>query len=153
MACPFFHPGRPIDDAGRWTHAPRMPLGEACHGTCRAQPSESFEPSEGSLLELCNWGYARGRCDRFPPDAPADAVRFSIAAEDQRSVRLIYVLERDHAPVEHGVIECSFSSGGFALEGTAVMHADALLLFAQARAFLESHLGKVGQALSPAESS
>jgi hypothetical protein len=97
-------------------------------------------------LELCNWGYARGRCDRFPPDAPADAVRFSIAAEDQRSVRLIYVLERDHAPVEHGEIECSLASWSFSPAGASD------LLLSQARAFVESYLGKVGQTLSPAES-
>ena len=135
MACPFFQPGRCIDDAGRWTHAPRMPLGEACHGTCHAQPSESFEPSEGSLLELCNWGYARGRCDRFPPGAPADAVRFSIAAADQRSVRLIYVLERDHAPVEHGEIEYSLASSSLSPAGASD------LLLSQARAFVEAQVG------------
>jgi hypothetical protein len=65
-------------------------------------------------------------------------------------VRLIYVLERDHAPVEHGEIECSFTSGLRALTSSDVVSA---LLLSQARAFLESHLGKVGQALSPAESS
>ena len=140
MACPFFQPGRPIDDAGRWTHAPRMPLGEACHGTCHARPAESFTPLEESLLELCNWGYARGRCDRFPADAPVDAVRFSVVAADEGSVRLIYVLERDHAPAEHGVIEYSIASRVF-----AAGEASALLL-SQAHKFAETYLRKVGPA-------
>ena len=50
--------------------------------------------------ETCNCGYARGRCAHFPDDAGADAVRFSMAGE-----RLIYIFEKDHAPVEHGEMD------------------------------------------------
>ncbi len=49
--------------------------------------------------EVCNCGYARGLCAHFPNDANADAVRFSIVGE-----RLIYILEKDHAPLEHGEV-------------------------------------------------
>jgi len=52
--------------------------------------------------ETCDCGYARGRCAHFPDDAGADAVRFSMAGE-----RLIYILEKDHAPLEHGEAEAT----------------------------------------------
>jgi hypothetical protein len=55
------------------------------------------------LRDLCNTGYARGRCDRFPAGAFADAVRFSRTADG----RLIYILEKDHAPVEHGEMDAA----------------------------------------------
>jgi len=50
--------------------------------------------------EVCNCGYARGRCGHFPDDERVDAVRFSLGTGD----RLIYILEKDHAPIEHGEI-------------------------------------------------
>ncbi len=46
--------------------------------------------------KLCNFGYARHRCANFPQDALVDAVRFSILTE------LIWIAEREHAPVAHG---------------------------------------------------
>jgi hypothetical protein len=58
----------------------------------------SHEPEETEQREICNTGYARGRCDRFPTDAEADAVRFS----SNRDGTLVYILEKDHAPVRHG---------------------------------------------------
>ena len=61
---------------------------------------ERWEPAESVQRETCNCGYARGRCSHFPDDAAVDAVRFSMAGE-----RLIYIFEKDHAPVEHGVID------------------------------------------------
>ena len=46
--------------------------------------------------ELCNFGYARGRCASFPADAPADAVRF----DGNR-----YILERNYQPLEFGRLD------------------------------------------------
>ena len=96
MSCPFFKPLR-ILDAGGWIPAPRLPLGSAWAGEC----TMGGDPPEAAQRELCNQGYARGRCEQFPPDSAADAVRFSLSLDG----RLIYILERDHAPVEHGEID------------------------------------------------
>ncbi|MDP8988477.1 MAG: hypothetical protein M3N41_00160 [Acidobacteriota bacterium] len=96
MACPYFKPLRRLD-AGGWEPAPRLPLGAAWAGQCTA--GSAWEPAEGLQRETCNCGYARGRCAHFPDDAGADAVRFSMAGE-----RLIYIFEKEHAPVEHGEV-------------------------------------------------
>ena len=130
MACPFFEPLQPL---GRelWLHAPRFPLGEAYRGLCHAA-SEPFEPPESAQEELCNCGYARGRCDRFPRES-ADAVRFSIESENDQRLRVIYIFERRHAPETHGVIEYSKLSATFEAELDR-------RLFALASAFIRSHL-------------
>ena len=94
MACPYFKPSRRLD-AGGWDPAPRLPLGDAWGGECTA--GVAWEPPEAIQREVCNCGYARGRCEHFPVDERADAVRFSSGAGE----RLIYILEKDHAPIEH----------------------------------------------------
>jgi hypothetical protein len=98
MACPFFKPQRRLDSGG-FVPAPRLPLGGAWGGECSA----AGKPSEAIQRDLCNCGYARGRCAEFPADSAADAVRFSYTSQG----RLIYILEKDHAPVEHGEIDVS----------------------------------------------
>jgi hypothetical protein len=102
MACPFFLPRVRLDDSA-WDPPPRMPLGAAWSGVCSLAPSE--EIPEPRLREMCNLGYARGICARFPPDAQADAHRFSF----QSNGEVVYVIEKRHAPVKHGV-----STGTFA---------------------------------------
>jgi len=96
MACPFFKPSRRLDSGG-WDPAPRLPLGDAWGGECTA--GGAWAPPESTQRAVCNHGYARGRCDHYPAGEAADAVRFSMRAE-----RLIYVLERDHTPIEYGEI-------------------------------------------------
>jgi len=98
LACPYFKPSRRLD-AGGWDPAPRLPLGDAWAGECTA--GNAWEPAEAVQRETCNCGYARGRCAHFPDDAGADAVRFSMVA----GKRLIYIFEKDHAPVEHGEVD------------------------------------------------
>ncbi|HML16119.1 MAG TPA: hypothetical protein VK419_03800 [Bryobacteraceae bacterium] len=117
MACPFFLPVERASEP-RWIHAPRWPLGGRYRGFCRARSGESFE-ADG---DACNCGYARGVCDRFPEAAHADAVRFSIPAGDP--LKLIYIVERSYAPIEHGVVGDPGANE---------------ILMAQARAFAESH--------------
>jgi len=111
MPCPYFLPLRPFGP-GPWDPPPRLPLNDAWQGECHA--AEPFEPLESEQRELCNSGYARGQCPHFSENA--DAVRFSYVGED-----LIYILEKDHAPIEHGPVE----------------RAPALVQ-AQARAFVQS---------------
>lgn len=79
-----------------------LPLGDSWAGVCRAVPGENCAPDETAVRPLCNLGYARGQCRRFPSEAAADAVRFTIRHDDGRSLHLYYVLERDHHPFAHG---------------------------------------------------
>ena len=125
MACPFFLPVRRLGSGG-WNPAPRLPLGDAYGGSCQARASSPFEPSEEIQRELCNCGYARQRCSHFPDTNAADAVRFSVAGDQDGRVTLIYILEKDHAPMEHGFMD--YSTG--AREPLA----------SQGRAFVESYL-------------
>ncbi len=102
-------------DAGEWLHAPRLTLIDEYRGTCHA--AGVFEPDDSAQRDVCNCGYASGRCDRFP-EGSNDAVRFSMIGE-----QILYVFEKDHLPVSHGMI----------VEAEA-----SRILAAQARAFAES---------------
>ena len=132
MACPYFLPQAELE-TGPWTHEPRWPLGAAFAGVCRARPDEFHQPPESHQEELCNCGYARGVCDRFPQDAPADAVRFSVTADEPGPFRIVYILEKDHAPVEFDTLE--FSPAKTLLTPVANQ-----ILARQADAFLQSRL-------------
>jgi hypothetical protein len=135
VACPFFVPSRRLEIAG-WIRPPRLPLGDPFGGACHAQPADIVEPPESRQRELCNCGYARGRCDRFPGTSPADAVRFSVTGDTLARLSMVYVVEKDHAPAEHGVLE--YVVGDARLEGPPVSD----VLMHQARAFLESYLSR-----------
>jgi len=133
LPCPYFLPVRRLDlDA--WIRSPRLPLGDPYAGACHAHPADIVEPPEPRQRELCNCGYARGRCDRFPGDSAADAVRFSITGDDTNQIRLVYIVEKDHAPAEHGAL--AYTVAEQTLDGP---HTSELLAH-QARAFLESYL-------------
>ena len=131
MACPFFAPADRLSD-DLWILPPRLPLNGAHRGVCHAGP-EPFEPPEKSQRELCNCGYARGRCERFPASTPADAVRFSILEKRDGIVQLVYIRERDYSPIEHGRIE-------YSIDGSELRGEVPLILAAQARAFLTAYL-------------
>jgi hypothetical protein len=150
MACPFFAPQRRLDP-GAWTHRPRLPLGDPCFGFCHALSGTSFAPPEEHQRELCNRGYARGLCAHFPGSGAADAVRFSVAGDRGGCVRVVYVFEKDHAPLTHGNLEfqtADFQTGDFSAGAAAP--ADDLLL-RQARAFVESYLKSVADSKIPAQ--
>ncbi len=104
MACPYFYPAEPFPDDARVSQG-RFPLGAAHKGTCRAAPDETFEPAEQILRSFCNFGYGRQSCARFPAGADSDAVRFSLAARAGESSRIVFVFERDFAPVRHGIVD------------------------------------------------
>jgi len=87
-------------DDGPLDPPPRLPLGRAWAGVCVAPGFVSEEPEETEQREICNIGYARGRCGRFPSNAEVDAVRFSA----DRDGGLVYILEKNHAPVRHGQV-------------------------------------------------
>lgn len=121
MACPFFKPSRERE----WSYG-RAPLGGLFHGDCDRQ-SGAGEP------QLCNFGYARGSCRHFPDDAMADAVRFSVSGTERGVLCVVWVLERDHAPMEHGTLEYRESTREFVEPPQGV-------LAVQARAFVENYL-------------
>jgi len=103
----------------------RAPLGAIFEGECERRGTAE--------ARLCNFGYARGSCVEFPEEWPADAVRFSVVGSAQGSVRMIWILEKDHAPVEHGFLEYTESTGAFVREPDGV-------LGIQARVFVENYL-------------
>jgi len=104
VACPYFCPTQRIEQK-LWPHPARLPLGDGYAGICRADPSNSFQPGENSLRECCNLGYARQECERFPADSGPDAVRFAIASDTNGTIRILYVIEKDHRPYDHGSFE------------------------------------------------
>lgn len=102
MACPFFYPTEKNYSAG-WPFPARLPLGAGYCGTCRAGGAE-FVPEDAALRDFCNLGYAAG-CSRLPAERQADCVRFAVAKDSELRIVLQYVVERDHQPVQHGVVE------------------------------------------------
>ena len=133
MSCPYFYPSAPRSlpsDA----RAATLPLGDDWAGACLAAPEHSCQPDAATLRPLCNLGYARGACSRFPDDAGPDAVRFTIASDDGATLRLYYVVERNHHPFAHGPLAWSHALAAFAesLESPALRR--------QAQAYVESYL-------------
>jgi hypothetical protein len=120
VACPFFRPVRLME----WGSG-RAPLGGIFTGEC--------ERGGAGDARLCNFGYARGLCAHFPAGTVADAVRFSVAESADGLVRLIWILEKDHAPLEHGLLEYRESTRDFVVAPEGI-------LGAQARVFLENYL-------------
>jgi hypothetical protein len=86
------------------------------------------------LQHLCNLGYARGTCARFPSGEGPDAVRFTVSRDQGDSLRIYYVLERDHHPFAHGPLDYSVARGAFVdpPAGETVSR--------QAQAYVESYL-------------
>ena len=132
MACPFFAPSRRLENTD-WVLPPRYPLGDLFSGTCHASASNL---TEGHHEECCNFGYARTRCDRFPGDNAPDAVRFSVTDDTPTKLLVVYVVEKDHAPVEHGTLEYAVADAR--LDGPPISE----VLVQQARAFIDSYLNR-----------
>ena len=130
MPCPYFYP---VDQLV-WASAPKLPLGDAYTGSCRADPVQPAPPAADALVDLCNLGYARGRCARFPEGAGPDAVRFAVTQDAAGAIRISWVRESDHHPFDHGVLE-------YTAEAQALVSApvDGLVL-QQAQAYLASYL-------------
>jgi hypothetical protein len=99
LACPFFVPREILND-GSWPHPSRLPLGAGWNGDCCASTA-GVSPLDSQIREFCNLGYAT-RCPHLPPQCDWDAVRFAVAGVSRDQITLLYVCERNHAPVEHG---------------------------------------------------
>ena len=137
MSCPYFYPVEPrVYEAG--AHTAMLPLGDAWAGVCRAVPDLPWQPDEAMLRRLCNLGYARGTCARFPSGEGPDAVRFTVSRDEGASVRIYYVVERDHHPFAHGPLDYSVAWGAF------VNPPSGETMSRQAQAYVESYLRRKG---------
>ena len=75
-----------------------LPLGDFLDRPLpRAPPT--LHPRSRYAPPLCNLGYARGACDRFPDGDGPDAVRFTISRDEAVRSGIDYVIERDHLPL------------------------------------------------------
>ena len=137
MACPYFYPAKRLE-TDFWAVPPRMPLGDAYSGECRAQ-AVVFLPDEMILRRFCNLGYGRDGCQRFPKVAQADAVRFHVAGEFGDLIRIQYVFEKDCWPVLYGTADFSIATGEF----TAAPPDE--ILRHQAAAFIDSYRRRSGK--------
>ena len=149
MACPYFMPVEKMEN-GSWPHPSRLPLGCGWNGHCTAPGHEQQVPSQDVLEAFCNLGYASS-CNWAPAQRPWDSVRFAVNAplgkhalrkvavttdEPARILRLTYVCERDHRPIEHGELEFDVPTNSWLKP-----HADARVQ-KMAGCFLESYLKK-----------
>jgi hypothetical protein len=122
MSCPYFFPVSLAIDVG--SLPARVPLGQLYEGTCHADPAGSAAPEPAMVKNYCNFGYGITSCSHFPEGAEADAVRFSLSAARE----LVWILEKDFAPVRFGRLE----------EANAIVTR-------QAEVFLENHDGYIGR--------
>jgi len=100
MACPFFYPVARFE-TNPWSIPPRLPLGDAFSGECRA-PENSVQPDEARMREVCNPGLGQHGCEQFPKNSAADAIRFHVAQDAGELIHIQYVFEKDCWPTEHG---------------------------------------------------
>ncbi len=131
MACPYFYPVVRLDEK-QWPNPPRLPLGDPYSGFCRAH-SEATVPAESAVRDLCNQGYARHSCAEFPTGEGPDAVRFCIASDTERIVRILFVFESNHLPYRHGALDYSSDSR------QCLSPTNEEILPRQAQAYLESY--------------
>jgi hypothetical protein len=136
VACPFFHPTERFED-GIWLQPPRLPLGDPCHGQCIAGFDAPNQPGIDDIRKLCNIGYARGRCPRFPASFEgADAIRFSITGDEGETLSLVCIFEKDYGPFRHMALSYDRVAARF----TTPM--ESRIQEAQARMFVDSYLNR-----------
>ena len=92
MACPYFFPVARFETSP-WSVPPRLPLGDAFSGECRAL--SAIQPDETRMREVCNLGYGRHGCEQFPERSAADAVRFHVSQDSGELIKIQYVFEKD----------------------------------------------------------
>lgn len=146
MACPYFMPLAKLEN-GSWPHPARLPLGCGWSGRCTAPGHEGQIPTQDILEAFCNLGYASS-CAWAPQQRVWDAIRFAVSAPDaarsgHRSqlsdtkcsvIRIDFVCERAHRPVEHGQLKFDLSIA------TWLQRHDDARIQRMAECFLESYL-------------
>lgn len=140
MCCPYFDPVAPRARVPTAQTA-MLPLGELWDGICRANPLDAITVDDAALGPVCNLGYARDTCSRFPPGDSADAVRFAIAGDaaggsgQSGMVTLRYAVESGHYPLTVGTLECPRD-----------LEARTDMLASQTRAYLASYRRRIREA-------
>lgn len=135
MACPYFYPVARFESRP-WTVPPRVPLGDAFFGECRAPGAT--QPDESRMRELCNVGYGRYGCELFPADSSADAVRFHVAKDTGKLIQIQYVFEKDCWPMECGTFDHHVTRGFSSAPAGDTLRR-------QAEAYIESYLRRRSQ--------
>jgi hypothetical protein len=145
MACPYFMPVEKLEN-GSWPHPARLPLGAGWRGHCTAPGHEGEQPAQDILEAFCNLGYAEP-CQWAPLIRDWDAVRFAVASPPDAArsgssdapatvLRLDFVCERNHRPVENGGLEFDLA------RATWLQRHDDPRIQKMAECFLESYLKK-----------
>jgi hypothetical protein len=140
MACPWFYPVEYLNRAAG-TRLP-LPLGDKWSGVCHAASETGWTPEAETIDRLCNFGYAGGKCPRFPGEGP-DAVRFSISKDQDGVIRLLWVVEKNHLPFAHGRLDYVRADERFQSP-----HPDARIA-QQANAYVSSYLRRKGDSCRP----
>ncbi len=126
MACPWFIP----DFRSPAPAVSPYPLGDLWSGRCSA----SGTATDGPKLQLCNFGYARDRCPHFT--SGPDAVRFAIAASDDRQIEIRYCVEQNHHPHARGTLHYDRIAAAFTPTPEPALEA-------QSRAYIQSFLRRI----------
>jgi hypothetical protein len=79
------------------------------------------------------------RAQHAPASPPATVPTRSVSRDEGASLRIYYVLERDHHPFAHGLLEYSVASGAF------VNPPSGDTIGRQAQAYVESYLRRKGR--------
>ncbi len=107
MPCPYFMPTERTS-IPELPHPDRLPLGNTYSGQCTAA---GVTPTP-EMLHDCNLGYAM--CEHLPRRPRlADAVRFSVRRENQKSIAVTYVFEERYTPVANGVLIFDIASNSW----------------------------------------
>jgi hypothetical protein len=95
MPCPFFEPRRvAVDPQFRDC---RLPLIDEYEGSCHATAQPFPAPAE-QRFRCCNHGYSLGACPHFP-GAERSGYRYSIIATNESTIDLLFIEERQYAPL------------------------------------------------------
>ena len=137
MACPYFEP-RSVAASPLHANA-RLPLVEEYEGLCLAA-AEPFTAPADTQFRLCNQGYPRGGCERFPSDETRSCLRYELLSRNENTLEVMIIAERDYAPVDWRVVRYSTATGAEEPEiSDACMRAQ---LAAFCRAYLNRYLTK-----------
>ena len=127
-------PIEPLGEAGRGPTPHAYPWAMPIEASVPLLPPSLFSSLQRRPSATCATADTRGDVATVSRWAMlADAVRFSVISHSDGHVRMIYVLEKNHAPGGHGVLE-------FPIDASP--SAETQILTRQACAFFESYLKK-----------